>query len=315
MRKRLIIFFSILFFFTKGQDVHFSQFTRTSFLLNPSLISFQKNDYKATLQRRSQWKSVTVPFNTFTLSIERKNVYYSHSCGVQFLNDVAGDSRFRTTGFNFLYAKSFSASSRNNLSLGGLVGFFQRDMTYSNLIFNQQENQSDFNFWFPDLSLGLSNNYKIEESIYLISGISVYHLNKPKQSLTQNKNIRLNNKFNFYSSLSYLWKKRVLLTPSIFYSYAKTEQEATVIFDAQYSLTESEVSLSSALAYRWNDAIIYSFGLHNNNLEFIVSYDFNVSSFSEATDNKGATEFSIIYCWDINKKEKKSKVIQCPKYI
>ena len=225
MRKCLIIFFSILFFFTKGQDVHFSQFTRTSFLLNPSLISFQKNDYKAILQRRSQWKSVTVPFNTFTVSIERKNVYSSHSCGVQFLNDVAGDSRFRTTGFNFLYAKSFSASNRNNLSFGGLVGFFQRDITYSNLIFNQQENQSDFNFWFPDLSLGLSNNYKIEESVYLISGISVYHLNKPKQSLTQNKNIRLNNKFNFYSSLSYLWKKRVLLTPSIFYSYKKQSKK------------------------------------------------------------------------------------------
>ena len=149
----------------------------------------------------------------------------------------------------------------------------------------------------------------------MISGISLYHLNKPNQSLTQNNNIRLNNKFNFYSSLSYLWKNRILLTPAIFYSYAKTEQEATVIFDAQYSLTESDVSLSSALSYRWNDAIIYSFGLHNNNLEFIVSYDFNVSSFSEATDNKGATEFSIIYYWDINKKEKKSKDIQCPKYI
>ena len=60
--KRLI---SILIIYSSfpaiGQDVHFSQFSKSSFLLNPSLTSFQQNDYKATLQRRSQWESVAEP--------------------------------------------------------------------------------------------------------------------------------------------------------------------------------------------------------------------------------------------------------------
>lgn len=315
MKHYFLLLFLTGFLLAEGQDIHFSQFAKSTFLLNPSLISFKENDYTATLQRRSQWKSVTTPFNTLTISIERKNFFSTSSYGFQFLNDIAGDSRFRTTGFNFLYAKSFSALSLKNISFGGIFGFFQRNITYSNLIFNQQENQSDFNFWFPDVSLGISNYYKIKESLYLTSGISMYHLNKPNQSLIQYGNARLNNKFNFYSTLSYFWKNGIVLTPTVLYSYSRTEQEATVVFDAQYSLKEADVSLSTSLAYRLSDAIIYSFGLQKSNLEFTVSYDFNVSSFSEATNNRGGTEFSIVYFWNVIKKEKNSNHITCPTYL
>ena len=76
------------------------------------------------------------------------------------------------------------------------------------------------------------------------------------------------------------------------------------MLDAQYLLAESDLHLSSAISYRWNDAIIYSFGAGNTYVEFIASYDFNVSSFSDATNHKGGAEFSIIYRWDIPKKEK-----------
>ena len=69
----------------KSQDVHFSQFSKSTFLLNPSLSSFQENDYKVTLQRRSQWESVAEPFNTFTISAERKDLFPSHSIGIQFI--------------------------------------------------------------------------------------------------------------------------------------------------------------------------------------------------------------------------------------
>ena len=98
---RVLLFILLLFFAfnLKSQDVHFSQFSKSTFLLNPSLTSFQQNDYKVTLQRRSQWESVAEPFNTFTISVERKDLFPSHSIGIQFLNDIAGDAKFKTTGF------------------------------------------------------------------------------------------------------------------------------------------------------------------------------------------------------------------------
>ena len=101
----------MLFLFSlnlKGQDVHYSQFDKTKLLINPSLISNQYNDYEIQLQRRSQWASVTKPFNTFSLSVSTKNIYKNISLGAMILNDVAGDSDFSTDGVSLSFAKAFS---------------------------------------------------------------------------------------------------------------------------------------------------------------------------------------------------------------
>ena len=85
MKKLVLILLLYSSVSVKSQDVHFSQFSKSTFLLNPSLSSFQENDYKVTLQRRSQWESVAEPFNTFTISAERKDLFPSHSIGIQFI--------------------------------------------------------------------------------------------------------------------------------------------------------------------------------------------------------------------------------------
>ena len=68
----MIRFVVILFFFLSynslAQDVHFSQFNETKALINPALVGYQDGDYKIQAQRRSQWGSVTVPFNTFSIA-------------------------------------------------------------------------------------------------------------------------------------------------------------------------------------------------------------------------------------------------------
>ena len=173
--KRLIIILIIYSSFpVKGQDVHFSQFSKSSFLVNPSLTSFQQNDYKATLQRRSQWKSVAEPFNTLSISAERKDLFPSHSIGIQFLNDIAGDAKFKTIGFNFSYSKLFKITKINSLSIATGVGIFQRSLSYDNLIFNQTEIYKNINFWFPDINLGISNQHNINKNTTLINGVSFF---------------------------------------------------------------------------------------------------------------------------------------------
>ena len=126
MRKIVLIL--ILYFAVNAwaQDVHFSQFLANSFVLNPAMVGVQKNEYKATLLRKSQWASVSVPFTTFTLALERKDILPSHSIGIQFLNDIAGDSRFKTSGLNFTYVKSVTNNKENIFRFGGEFGFFQR---------------------------------------------------------------------------------------------------------------------------------------------------------------------------------------------
>ena len=68
MTRSFIILFFLFSQFIEAQDVHYSQFEKTKSLINPSLISSQEEDYEIQLQRRSQWSSITIPFNTFSLS-------------------------------------------------------------------------------------------------------------------------------------------------------------------------------------------------------------------------------------------------------
>ena len=102
MTRASIIILFVLSKFTQAQDVHYSQFDKARALLNPSLIAYQNEDYEIQIQRRSQWYSVTTPFNTFSLSLNAKNVFKRFSIGTTILNDLAGDSYFSTKACRFL---------------------------------------------------------------------------------------------------------------------------------------------------------------------------------------------------------------------
>ena len=114
----ILLFISSLI---KAQDVHFSQFDKTKSLFNPAIIAHQSDDYQLQLQRRSQWSSVTVPFNTFALSLVAKDLYKDLSAAVTLLNDVAGDSYFSTDGLNFSLSKTFY--KKDNFISIGLISF------------------------------------------------------------------------------------------------------------------------------------------------------------------------------------------------
>ena len=75
MKKKLLIFLSLAFIKLTAQDIHFSQYLAIKSSLNPALIGYQQQDYQIQLQRRSQWESVTKPFSTFSIALNRKNFY------------------------------------------------------------------------------------------------------------------------------------------------------------------------------------------------------------------------------------------------
>src|SRR5687768_17400330 len=84
-------------FSLQAQDINFSQFYELPLLRNPALAGFYNGDIRVTTGFRSQWGSVSVPYQTSALGVETKfglgeasNDYLS--VGVQVTNDLAGDS-------------------------------------------------------------------------------------------------------------------------------------------------------------------------------------------------------------------------------
>ena len=299
-----------------AQDVHFSQFLVNSFVLNPAMVGVQKNDFKATLQRKSQWASVSVPFTTFALGLERKDILPSHSIGVQFLSDIAGDSRFKTSGLNFTYVKSFATSKENTFRFGAEFGLFQRAIVIDYLVFNDPENLSNLNFIFRDISLGFANQNYLNKNLLLESGVAFFHINKPKQSFTDNDAIRLNQKINFFTSLNYAYMDNLSIKPKLVLSNQYSDKEFLLGCDVNYLLEgEKDILLKSGIADRINDAFILYFGAEIERLSCVVSYDVNTSSLNNASNNKGGFEFTLIYQWQSKIKKKIVEQEICPKYL
>ena len=316
MRKTILI---LIFYFAVNalaQDVHFSQFLANSFVLNPAMVGVQKNDYKATLHRKSQWASVSIPFTTFTLALERKDILPSHSIGIQFLNDIAGDSRFKTSGLNFTYVKSVATSKENTFRFGAEFGLFQRSIFVDDLVFNNPENLSNFNFTFPDISVGVANQNYLNEDLLLEIGIAFFHINKPKQSFTNDDAVRLHQKINFHTALNYAYTDNLSIQPKLVFSNHDSDKEFLLGCGVNYLLEgEKDILLKSGIADRFNDALILYFGAEIDGLSYAVSYDVNTSSLNNASNNKGGFEFALVYQW---KSKKKIKIVEqeiCPKYL
>ena len=313
MIRLFVIFLLIFINQLQAQDVHFSQFSKTKSLLNPSLIANQDNDYHIHLQRRSQWSSVTVPFNTLSLSFIVKNLYKDISLGATFLNDIAGDSHFSTNGLNLSVANSFN-SKDNSFSVAFFTGMYQRAIDFGGLIFLEEEDISNTNFTFFDIGVGISNYRKIDRNSSLLVGISTYHLNTPNQSFTTSDKVSLPPKHILHSTYSKRITPKIKIAPTFYLSSQKQDIELIIGSGVSYKATNI-VDLKSGLYARTNDAIFVSFGLQKENLEVLVSYDINTSSLSNASNNMGGFEFSVNYGWSIIKEQEEIEQKVCPKYL
>jgi len=313
MIRLFVIFLLIFINQLQAQDVHFSQFSKTKSLLNPSLIANQDNDYHIHLQRRSQWSSVTAPFNTLSLSFIAKKLYKDISLGATFLNDIAGDSQFLTNGLNLSVANSFN-SKDNSFSLAVFTGMYQRSIDFGGLIFLEEEDISTTIFTFFDIGVGVSNYRKIDRNSSLLVGLSSYHLNTPNQSFTKSDNASLQPKYILHSNYSKIITPKIKITPTFYLSSQKQDREVIIGSGLSYQATNI-IDLKSGLYARMNDAIFISFGVQKENLEVLISYDINTSSLSNASNNMGGFEFSVNYGWSIIKEEKEMGNKICPKYL
>src|SRR5689334_9758797 len=125
-----------------AQDIHLSQFYETPILRNPALIGLFNGDYRIQAVYRNQWNSVTIPYQTGTLSAELKFPVGSSedfvTAGIQFTYDRAGTARLQSVqalpAVN--YHKSLSQDKNMFLSVGFTGGIVQRQFDATKLTFN-----------------------------------------------------------------------------------------------------------------------------------------------------------------------------------
>ncbi len=334
IRFKILIFMILVSSTLYSQDIHFTQFFSSPATVNPALAGFSNSRFRFFLNHRNQWAAVSVPFQTFAASVDaqiikRKEKGDMIGIGLSAFSDKAGDSKFGTqqASLSLSYVSVLGNSNRNLLGFGIQASFVQRSLDYNALYFDNQYNGSIFdpsrptgetfavsNYSYPDLSAGINWFTNISYDFSLQTGFSLWHLNRPVQSLKDDKSVRLSTKGVFYSEAEITLSKPYRLMPAIFFQRQGTFSELMIGSRFKYIIEKNRYAYSAfitGLFYRNRDAIALLTGFEYKNMKLGLSYDFNISSLHPASNYRGGLE--IYFTWKLSEKHyKKPKDLPCP---
>lgn len=323
----------------QSQDIHFSQFFEAPLLRNPALAGLFTGDLRIQAVYRTQWQSVTVPYQTTSLNAEYKlPVGKSEdflTIGGQVLYDKAGTVAMTSTHVlpAVNYHKSLSSDRNMYLSLGFMGGLVQRRLDRSKVTTNSQFDGSGYNgtladgetftnpsYSYFDGTAGMSFNTQIGENAddNIFIGIAYHHFNKP-------------------SNISFYGDTKLVMSPKWVYSAGarmNTSENSYVTFHGDYIKQGPSTQVIGGMMYthklddsfdpkylihaggfiRWKDAFIPMAKLEMRPLAISVSYDANISQLTTATGGRGGFEMAISYQKYINRDNSSKEAVRCPRF-
>lgn len=322
-----------------SQDIHFSQIFETPLLRNPSLAGIFSGDIRVQSVYRTQWNSVTTPYQTTSLSGEFK-LPVGHSddfitLGGQVLYDKAGSVALTSTHLlpAINYHKSIGGEKNRYLSLGFMGGWVQRSIDRSKMTTNSQYDGTGYNeglsngetfnkssYSYLDGSLGMSFNTQVGESENgnFFAGLAYHHFNKSK-------------KISFYSDDRYemtpKWVGsagiRMSMTDISYFTLQADyttqgpykEMMAGALYSWKLDETENPKYTFHAGAYlRWKDALIPVAKIECRPIAIAVSYDGNISQLKTGSKGRGGFEVSLTYQKYADRYNSSREAVRCPKF-
>lgn len=342
--KKFLLTFALVFLLlaiqnnSYSQDIHFSQVFETPLLRNPSLAGLFSGDIRFQSVYRTQWNSVTVPYQTVSMNGEYKVPIGQGddfiTIGGQVLYDKAGTVALTTT--KLLPALNYhkSLGSKNTyLSLGFMGGYVQRRFDMSKMTTNTQFNGighdgslpsgEGFNrpsYSYIDGSAGMSFNTRIGENednnIFL--GIAYHHFNRAKKiSFYSDSKIEMMPKWVGSAGIRMNVSDYAYLTLEADHSrqgvYAETIGGA--LYSVKLDGPEDARYVFHAGAYlRWKDAIIPVAKMEFKPLSVAVSYDANISKLKTASAGRGGFEISLTYQKYSERYNSSKDATRCPRF-
>lgn len=334
LKRVLYIAFLLLGFVSHGQDIHFSQFYMNPVHLNPALTGNFDGDWRFTANQRSQWRAVSRPFNTVSLSAENREglilpgLYHA----VNLFNDVAGDGNYRTIEMNLStsYQRFLDLDSTHSVTPGFQIGFNNKRIDFSQLNFDNQFNGYYFD---PDLptgetpatvsrtglnfSIGAIYTYQPEKRKSITAGIGWFNLPQAKQSFYGNELIKRDKRVAVHAKALYALNYEWDLQPGVFMQFQGKYKELVFGTNARYIFKDKKGEFIAPYAGVWfrnKDAVYVVAGAYYNKWIVGISYDVNLSQLSPASNVRGGLEFSVQYILHLFKpKEIQHRL--CPDYL
>ncbi|AEA42698.1 PorP/SprF family type IX secretion system membrane protein [Fluviicola taffensis] len=314
-----------------AQDIHFSHLNRQPIYQNPANTGLFAGDIRLTGNYKDQWRSVTVPFQTFAFAGDMKWKKKGINFGALFFHDNVGDGFYQTMEFLGSIAKNLklTSDSSQTLSVGIQVGLNYRKVNMDKFYFDNQFNGLIFDASLPtneayqnDSRANVTSAAGVVHSFYygkhnsIKTGLSGHNLNRPNQGFYGSKVLR-DIRVSVFSQVDHALTRELAIVPGIGFNIQGKYRELILGSQIRYTLINklgTYRAVDGGLWFRSRDAVVVRVGLAIQNWSVAISYDTNISKLIPASTARGGLEISAEY---IITRFKPKKVIHrvCPDYI
>lgn len=298
-----------------GQDIHFSQFDLQPLHYNPGYAGLFDGDYRISGIERTQWRSVTTPYQTFGLAGDLRNPGHSRNTavGLSIYQDRAGDSRLGQLQVNLTGAFHIplSADSTQILSVGITTGITHFSIDYAQLQFDNQWGGTSYDpnlatgeafardsRTYVNMALGAAYHKRWAQRNIAYGGLAIHNLTRPNQSFQDALGVKLNPRISAHGWVSIAVAEEWDLQPSILWQAQDRYREVLMGASARYLLSglgELHQAVLAGFYFRAGDAGYLLVGGEYGPWKAGITYDFNWSNLTPASDGKGGLELAVQY--------------------
>ena len=226
------------------------------------------------------------------------------------LRDVAGSGNLTSTKLYGSVAYHQMLGYSSLLSLGFNVGYANKRINTSNLKFPDQFDGKFFdnklptsaildknNIGYLDMQVGMNYAYFPTEKIYVNTGFSVHHVNRPQESFFESSaySNRVPRRYIGFLNGSFMVNDQWIVNPNAYFTMQAKSSELVAGLNAHYNLSgDGEYVLMGGLYYRLKESFIPLIGLGYKDYAFTFTYDATVSTLKNYNNTRGAYEFSLV---------------------
>ncbi|HEY0678614.1 MAG TPA: PorP/SprF family type IX secretion system membrane protein [Chitinophagaceae bacterium] len=324
MKKVVLLLLISCFLESRAQDPNFSQFFVSPLTLNPALTGKFNGNLRVAGNYRNQWPAFTRAFITSSLSVDfpimtgRLAETDTWGVGIMAMTDKTADGILTANYISITtaYHKGLDEDGLHQLGVGFQGTYGGRRLDGTRLDFEDEldlqgtwTNTSDepinnkqINVNYFDFSAGLLYNGSTDGYNNFYAGVSVYHVNRPKESFSGDAGRYVLNPritANIGGSLpvgtdKYLHLSGMLSTQAKALNIVVGGALAFNVNGDETNPTNLFVGAFTRFS-NLNDAIIPHVGLEFGAFRLAASYDVNISSLKVGSQRQGGIELALIY--------------------
>ncbi len=332
----LLLFFLPCTILLRAQDPHFSQFFSSPLTLSPAFTGKFDGNLRIAGNYRNQWPTINRAYQTGTVSLDfpimKKKIDYRDTWGMGIMaytdKSAAGAVAFNYISLSTAFHKGLDEDGYKQLGLGLQATYSNMNIYTADLKFEDQLTPLGFTgvtsetfgnailkSSFFDMNAGLLFTTSSTDKNNLYAGVSLYHINRPKQSFTTNSYYLLSPRATFHAGGYFPAGETSTLHVSALYSTQAKAHETLLGAAMQFvavdaATSDNPVSVYAGSWIRLGDALIPYIGLEYSSFRFGLTYDINTSDLKTASQSRGGVEISLIYI----AKPPGSKGLPCPKF-